>query len=358
MSKPSPTHAVTVGIDWADLKHDVFERHPDGSLHHQQINSSAEAISDWLFALRSVSAEGRAAVAVEQRPGPLFHCLSRCLDWMDLYPINPQTLARYRKAFYTSGAKDDPMDSQPLEDLLRSHPDRLRVYQPAPELERKLELFCEQRRKVVGLPVKLENQLRSTLKEYYPVVIDLCAPAALHTSLALDFVQRWPTFVSFKKVRPETLRSFYYAHNSRSESLIKERLEKFAAALPINEDSAVIEPLAFVTKMLVTQLRIITRSIDEVDERIAQLFHQHPDHHLFESLPGAGDQLALDCCVPSAPIALVGLTPAKSRKPAELLPWLNAVENPAGFIVDCSAQSFSANLSRVRRRVYPSLPMG
>jgi hypothetical protein len=40
--------------------------------------------------------------------------------------------------------------------------------------------------------------------------------------------------------------------------LIKERLEKFAAALPITEDSAVMEPLAFVTKMLVTQLRTIT----------------------------------------------------------------------------------------------------
>ena len=64
MSNPSPAYALTVGIDWADLKHDVFERHPDGSLHHQQINSSAEAITDWLFALRSVSAEGRTAGAV------------------------------------------------------------------------------------------------------------------------------------------------------------------------------------------------------------------------------------------------------------------------------------------------------
>jgi transposase len=188
--------------------------------------------------------------AVEQRRGSLFHCLSQCLDWMDLYPINPQTLARYRQAFYTSRAKDDPIDSQPLEELLRSHPERLRIYQPAPELERKLELFCQQRRKVVGLAVKLENQLRSTLKEYYPVAIDLCAPAALRTSMALDFLQRWPTFDSLKKARPETLRSFSYAHNSRSESLIKERLEKLAAALPITEDSAVIEPLVFVTKML------------------------------------------------------------------------------------------------------------
>lgn len=81
MSKPSPTYAVTVGIDWADLKHDVFERHPDGSLHHQKISSSPEAITNWLFALCSVSAEGRVAVAVEQRRGPLFHFVVPPKKW-------------------------------------------------------------------------------------------------------------------------------------------------------------------------------------------------------------------------------------------------------------------------------------
>ena len=90
--------------------------------------SIPEAITNWLFELRSVSAEGRVAVAVEQRRGPLFHRLSQCLNWMDLYPINPQTLARYRQAFYTSGAKDDQVGSQLLEELLRSHPERLRIY--------------------------------------------------------------------------------------------------------------------------------------------------------------------------------------------------------------------------------------
>jgi transposase len=44
--------------------------------------------------------------------------------------------------------------------------------------------------------------------------------------------------------------------------------------------------------MLVTQLRTITKTINEIDETIAQLVREHPDHYLFESLPGAGDQLA------------------------------------------------------------------
>lgn len=68
MSNPTPAYALTVPIDWADLKHGDFECHPDGSLHHQQVSSSP-ASSDWLFALRSVSAKGRGAVAVEQGRG-------------------------------------------------------------------------------------------------------------------------------------------------------------------------------------------------------------------------------------------------------------------------------------------------
>jgi hypothetical protein len=58
----------------------------------------------------------------------------------------------------------------------------------------------------------------------------------------------WLAQKSSAKNSAQLLR-FYYTHNSRSESLIKVGLEKFTAVLPITEDSAVIEPLAFVTKM-------------------------------------------------------------------------------------------------------------
>ena len=58
------------------------------------------------------------------RRGPLFHSLSQHSDWIDIFPVNPQSLARYRQTFYPSRAKDDPVDSQLLEELIRSHPDR------------------------------------------------------------------------------------------------------------------------------------------------------------------------------------------------------------------------------------------
>lgn len=164
------SYAVTIGIDWADAKHDVFERYPDGSVRQLQIASSPEAVWEWLLVLRSRAKGGRVAIGAELCRGPLFHSLSQHLDWIDIFPINPQTLARYRQAFYPSRAKDDPVDSQLLEELIRSHADRLRIYRPGPEMERKLDLLCQQRRKAIGMAVELENQLRATLKEYYPLL--------------------------------------------------------------------------------------------------------------------------------------------------------------------------------------------
>ena len=57
----------------------------------------------------------------------------------------------------------DNVESHLLEELIRSHPDRLRIYRAGPEMERKLDLLCQQRRKAIEMAVDLENQLRATL---------------------------------------------------------------------------------------------------------------------------------------------------------------------------------------------------
>ena len=108
-------YSVTIGIDWADSKHDVFERHLDGLIYQHQIATAPEAVGEWLAALRSRTKGGRVAVGIEMSRGPLFHTLSQHSDWIDIFPVNPQTLARYRQAFYPSRAKDDPVDSELLE---------------------------------------------------------------------------------------------------------------------------------------------------------------------------------------------------------------------------------------------------
>ena len=45
-------------------------------------------------------------------------------------------------------------------------------------------------------------------------------------------------------------------------------------------------------KAAVAQLRPLIDVIDEFDRKQAELFAQHPDHEIFESLPGAGPVFA------------------------------------------------------------------
>jgi len=256
-----------------------------------QIGADPASVEAWLAQLKALAGpQGRVAIGFEQSRGALFEMLRTHTDWIDLYPLNPLTVSKYREAFFTSGAKDDPVDSQLIEELLYHHLDRLRPYQPPePEL-RELDLLCQQRRKAVDAAVACANELCSLLKVYYPVALDL--HDELRCSLSLHFLKRWPTLEQLKKAKPQTLRTFYYQHHSRSQSLIQQRLEKIARAQAVTDDPALIRPLVLSLQRLVNQLLSLQASVAAFDKAIQALFAKHPDHLLFESLPGAGPQLA------------------------------------------------------------------
>ena len=85
--------------------------------------------------------------------------------FLDLYPINPVTLARYREAFAPSRAKDDPGDARLLSEILRLHREKLAVWKPDDEQTRTLGFLNEERRKAVNLRTKLVLRLQSALEQ-------------------------------------------------------------------------------------------------------------------------------------------------------------------------------------------------
>lgn len=54
---------------------------------------------------------GQIAIAVELSKGPIIYALQH-FDFFTIVPINPTTLAKYRTAFKSSKAKDDPTDAE------------------------------------------------------------------------------------------------------------------------------------------------------------------------------------------------------------------------------------------------------
>jgi transposase len=166
---PSDNFAATIGLDWADRKHDLWLRPNDGSkAEHLQLEQTPEALHEWVAKMRERFGNHRIAIAVETSRGPVISALM-AYDFIVLFPINPRALKSYREAFAVSGAKDDRTDAQLLEEFVHLHPEKLRALEPDTELTRRLGGLTQNRRHLVDQRTRLVNQLHATLKTYYPL---------------------------------------------------------------------------------------------------------------------------------------------------------------------------------------------
>jgi len=285
--------AAFIGIDWADQKHDISIHPADKSTPlHEVIESKPEAVQEWILKVRDrYAVDGsKIYVCIEQSKGAFIYQLM-AYDFFVLFPINPKSLASFREAFSTSGAKGDPTDADLLAEIVELHSHRLKAWRPDDEQTRKLAAFCKKRRDAVQAKVRLVQQVKAELKNYYPFALELL-DERLDTPLACDFLTRWPTFESLQRAKAPTLRRFFYARHCRDIDRLNNALARLASAVNPTKDSAIIDPAAANVRMLARQLRAILPAIDEFDKEIGALYKSHPNAEIFASFPGAGEQLA------------------------------------------------------------------
>ena len=209
---------------------------------------------------------------------------------MTILPVNLKNFARFREAFTSSDAKSDFTDADLLREFTTVHHNRLRPWKPDNEQTRTLSFLAEGRRKTVQERTRLTNRLRSTLKLYFPQAIKLVGEK-LHSTMVLDFLQKWPQLRDIQRAKNKTLEKFYSAHNSRSPELTKERLALIRSAVPLTTDKAVIKSCLITIKMLIGQIEQLNNAIDEFELKIKSLYDKHPDKDIFDSFPGSGDTL-------------------------------------------------------------------
>jgi transposase len=190
---------------------------------------------EWLGVLqRRFAQKGKIAIALEQSRGALIYHLMG-YEFLELYPINPSQLSKFRQTFTPSGAKDDRPDADLLCELLYCHRDRLKAWKPDDELTRKLAFLNEGRRKAVDRRTELANEIKSQLKIYFPLALQVLDHDC-STALAADLLLQWPDLGSLQNQSAHKLRKFFYAHHSRPEKKLLERLELIKAAKPLTRD--------------------------------------------------------------------------------------------------------------------------
>ena len=285
-NKTATNFAATLGLDWADKKHDLWIQASDGGKpEHRVIDQTPEALHQWVAQMRLRFPNRPIAIAIETTRGAVISALG-AYDFIVLFPINPALLCNYRAAFCASGAKDDRTDAMLLEEYLRLHMAKLRPLEPDTELTRKLAALVENRRGLVDDRTRLVNQWHSLLKTYYPLMEVLFEDMTL--PLAAHFFLKWPDLASVKKAGPDALRKFFYGHNSRSGKALAERLQAIACAQPLTQDRALIEPAALKAQALAGMLKVLHQSIEQIEALIVQTTDAHPDAALFRSFPSVG----------------------------------------------------------------------
>lgn len=288
---PAPVEfAAFIGIDWADRKHDVCLHDPRADGPEQSVlEHRPAAIRAWAEALRQRFPSGHIAVCLELSQGPIVSALLEH-DFFIVFPVNPSTLAKYRRAFTPSRAKDDPTDAQIALELLLRHRDKLKPLERESPDMRALQRLVEVRRDLVQDRVRVTNRLTYALKAYFPQVLEWFRDK--ETAVFADFLERWPSLEDAQRARRDTLVAFFHAHNVRYAATVARRVEAIKSEHPLTTDLAVIQPARLVVQVLLPQLRALVAAISRLDEEIARRCDKLPDYEVFASLPGAGPVFA------------------------------------------------------------------
>jgi hypothetical protein len=264
----SHPYDLVIGLDRSDQKADLcFIDTHTGQRRAEVIATTPEALWEWLLALRQQHPQACVGLCLEQ---PAVHLIPflEAYHWITLHPINPITLQKYREAFVTSRAKDDTKDADFLADLLLTHHAKLPVWSPEDSATRAVQQLVFHRRAVVDERTGLSNRLIALLKSYFPQALVLCGED-LWRPLATAFLLKWPSLQAVQKAKSATLSQFYYRHGSRSAKLLEQRLALIGKAVPVTDETAVIESFVLRVQLVCRQLQLAQQSVSEFDRQIA-----------------------------------------------------------------------------------------
>jgi hypothetical protein len=183
---------IYLGVDWAEAHHDLClldeagrmlgkGRVPEGLDGLRRVH---ELVADHTDDATTV------VVGIETDRGLLVQGLIAA--GYQVYAINPLAVSRYRDRHATSGAKSDPGDAKVLADLVRTDAHNHRPVAGDSELAEAIKILARAHQSLVWSRRRAVNQLRSTLREFYPAALE-----AFGTDLggrdAVALLERSPT---------------------------------------------------------------------------------------------------------------------------------------------------------------------
>ena len=176
-----------------------------------------------------------------------------------------------------------------LADYLREHLSHLRAWSIDEPSLRQLKLLVEDRDKVVQQKVRLQNQLRQTLIEYFPQAVE--AFSDLTTQTALEFLEKFENF-SLTQGKSEKEFNQFLDECRCFHPKARQRFLDAMKLKPQKVDEAVVSAKSLFVTTIVGQLKYVVTSLKEYNNQISTLLSNFSDGDRFRSLPGVDTILA------------------------------------------------------------------
>jgi len=279
---------IFVGIDWAEAHHDVCVLdHEGGVLIKGRVPDGVEGVSR-LHAMVSEHAQepGEVIVGIEIDRGLLVAALVGA--GYHVYAVNPFAVSRYRDRHASSRAKSDPGDAKVLADLVRTDRRNHREISADTDLAEAIKILARTHQSLVWSRQRQLNQLRSTLREFYPGALqafgrDLASPEAC-TILAIASTPERGRRLTPAQISRSLRVSGRKRRLTQRATEIREALRASQLELP----SVLAEAYGEAVRSLVALIDGLRQQIDRLEQELAARFEGHPDAEILRSLPGLG----------------------------------------------------------------------
>jgi hypothetical protein len=278
---------VFVGHDWAEDHHDIYVMDVEGRrLGGGRVPEGVEGVARFHEMVAGlVEDPAEIEVATETDRGLFIGALVAA--GYTVRAVNPMSVARYRERLSTSGAKSDPGDARVLAELARTDSHLHRQIAGDSDLAEAVKVLARAHQSLIWTRQRQLNQLRSTLREFYPAALEVFSELGHGDALGVLAVASTPSLgrqVSRSKLAAALRRG-------GRQRRIEERASEVQAALRSTQLEApgmVSEAMGATVRALVAVATELTVQIAALEAELADRFDQHPDAKIIRSLPGLG----------------------------------------------------------------------
>lgn len=263
-----------VGLDWAAREHAVCVVDVRGTVVTQfTVAHTAAGMNDLAARLVRLAPPGELRIAIERPTGLVVDTLVE--RKFAVVPIHPNVVKSARPRYSAAQGKTDLGDAYLLADLLRTDGHRFRTLTPLADETKALRALVRVRDDLVGQRVAAANQLRSLLEQFWPGAIELFAD--IDSSIALEFLDRYPTPESTNGLGEKRMAAFLGKHSYAGRRTARELVERLRSAPPSVAGELEAEAKGDCVRALVAVLRPLAAQLATLGAAIEHAVDRHPD---------------------------------------------------------------------------------